>query len=67
MDRTPGEGRLVAAPAVGGVVMFCGKHRHAGVATTAGARYILAGFVRVHATGTAGRAVLNEVQRAGAG
>jgi hypothetical protein len=39
------EGRPVHRPALGWATLFSGKNRHCGVATTAGTRYILAGFL----------------------
>ena len=39
-------GRPTYRPPVGFATMFSGKNRHCGVATTAGVRYILAGFLR---------------------
>lgn len=40
------EGAPVFRPRVGSASMFSGKNRHCGVATTAGTRYILAGFLK---------------------
>ena len=41
------EGAPIFRPAVGAALLFSGKNRHRGVATTEGVRYILAGFVDV--------------------
>ena len=41
------EGAPIFRPAVGRALLFSGKNRHRGVATTKGVRYILAGFVDV--------------------
>ena len=41
------EGAPIFRPAVGRALLFSGKNRHRGVATTEGVRYILAGFVDV--------------------
>ena len=41
------EGAPIFRPAVGRALLFSGKNRHRGVATTEGKRYILAGFVDV--------------------
>ena len=41
------EGAPIFRPAVGRALLFSGKNRHQGVATTKGVRYILAGFVDV--------------------
>ena len=40
------DGRPTYRPPMGYATMFSGKNRHCGVATTAGVRYILAGFLR---------------------
>lgn len=43
---------FVATPeTVGSCVSFCGLQQHGGMSVTAGVRYILAGFVRVHDSG----------------
>ena len=41
------EGAPIYRPAVGAALLFSGKNRHRGIATTEGVRYILAGFVDV--------------------
>ena len=41
------EGAPIFQPAVGAALLFSGKNRHRGIATTEGVRYILAGFVDV--------------------
>ena len=41
------EGAPIFRPAVGAALLFSGKNRHRGVATTEGVRHILAGFVDV--------------------
>ena len=40
------EPALVVSPSQGGLVSFCGRQEHAGVAITRGVRYILAGFMK---------------------
>ena len=41
------EGAPIFRPAVGAALLFSGKNRHRGVATTKGVRYILAGLIDV--------------------